>query len=109
MSDAHPWTLEHEVEQFEDDPLEYIRRDLSATADASGSTRRHSASDLVRALMSVGFEGHVTEIMMKFVNQAFATYKADPGGNWRAKDASVYIFTSIASLGSTASHGVTSK
>ncbi len=58
--------------------------------------------------MSVGFEGHITEIIMKFVNQALATYKAGPSENWRAKDAAICLFTSIASLGSTAGQGVTS-
>ncbi|KAF8329082.1 Cse1-domain-containing protein [Cantharellus anzutake] len=98
---------EHEVEQFEDDPLEYIRRDLSAAAEAAGSTRRHAAGDLVRALMSVGFEGQITEIIMNAVNQALATYKTDPN-EWKAKDAAIYLFTSIASLGTTTSQGGTS-
>lgn len=101
-------TVEHEVEQFEDDPLEYIRRDLSLTSEGVGATRRHAASELVRALISVGLEAEVTGIVMGFVVAGLTNYNQSPTENWKAKDAAIYLFTSIASLGSTASQGVTS-
>lgn len=100
--------IEHEEEQFEDDPLEYIRRDLSLSAEGSGSTRRHASSELVRALMSAGLEAEVTEIVLTLVSAALASYAANPSQNWKNKDTAIYMFTSIASLGSTASQGVTS-
>lgn len=99
---------EHEVEQFEDDPLEYIRRDLSLSSEGAGATRRHAASELVRALISVGLESEVTGIVLGFVTSGLAKYNQDPAQNWKAKDAAIYLFTSVASLGSTASQGVTS-
>ena len=40
---------DHEVEQFEDDPLEYIRIDLSIQGTGDTSTRRQAAADLLRA------------------------------------------------------------
>lgn len=101
----HP---EHEEEQLEDDPLEYIRRDLSLSVEGVGSTRRHAASELVRALMSVGLEAEVTHIVQAFVADALRSYASNPTQNWKDKDTAVYLFTSIASLGSTASQGVTS-
>jgi exportin-2 (importin alpha re-exporter) len=71
---------DHDVEQFEDDPLEFIRADLSlpststgmASFSASGSadatTRRQAAADLVRALVSSGYETRTTEIVYTWVN-----------------------------------------
>jgi exportin-2 (importin alpha re-exporter) len=41
---------EHDVEQFEDDPLEFIRLDLSISASGSGTdlaTRRQAAADVL--------------------------------------------------------------
>jgi exportin-2 (importin alpha re-exporter) len=55
---------EHEVEQFEDDPLEYIRRDLSIEG---GQTRRHASAELIRSLISVGLEVEVTTIVQNYV------------------------------------------
>lgn len=99
--------VEHEEEQFEDDPLEYIRRDLSLNVDASGATRRHAASDLVRAFLG-GNEAEVTSIVMALVQSALESYAANPVQNWKNKDTAIYLFTSVASLGSTMSQGVTS-
>ncbi|KAL5508773.1 hypothetical protein ACEPAG_4752 [Sanghuangporus baumii] len=55
----------HEVEQFEDDPLECVRLDLTfasassaAIADgptAEGTTRRQAAADVLRALVTSGY------------------------------------------------------
>jgi exportin-2 (importin alpha re-exporter) len=88
--------------------LEYIRRDLSLSSEGAGATRRHAASELVRALISVGLEAEITEIVMGFVVTGLASYNQNPVENWKAKDAAIYLFASIASLGSTASQGVTS-
>jgi len=77
---AHSHFLDHDVEQFEDDPLEFIRSDLSlpttttgmASFSASGggdaTTRRQAAANLVRALVSSGYEAQVTEIVYTWVN-----------------------------------------
>jgi exportin-2 (importin alpha re-exporter) len=105
---ANSWFhLEHEEEQFEDDPLEYIRRDLSLSMEGACSTRRHAASELVRALMSVGLEAKVTHIVQSFVREALRSYASNPTQNWKDKDTAIYLFSSVASLGSTASQGVT--
>lgn len=88
--------------------MEYIRRDLSLSTEGAGATRRHAASELVRSLMSVGLEAEVTSIVQTFIGAALASYAANPRENWKAKDTAVYLFTSVASLGSTASQGVTS-
>ena len=64
-------SVEHEVEQFEDDPMEYIRRDLSlGTEGVSGSeaTRRQAASELLRALSGIGGEAdqQVTQLVQGY-------------------------------------------
>ena len=106
---ANSWyVLEHEEEQFEDDPLEYIRRDLSLSVEGASSTRRHAASELIRALMSIGLEAEVTHIIQSFVADALRSYASNPAQNWKDKDIAIYLFTSVSSLGVTASQGVTS-
>ncbi|KAF8307881.1 Cse1-domain-containing protein [Clavulina sp. PMI_390] len=102
---------EHEEEQFEDDPLEYIRRDLALSIDpTSGSTRRHAASELVRALLSISteVESTTTTIVQSLITSALSSYAANPQENWKHKDTALALFTAVASLGSTSAMGVTS-
>ncbi|KAG8999003.1 importin-alpha export receptor [Tulasnella sp. JGI-2019a] len=98
---------EHEVEQFEDDPLEYIRRDLSSNTEG-GATRRHAASELVRALVSIGLDAEVTKIVQSYIEIALQQYGQNPAENWKSKDRAIYLLTAIASQASTSQHGVTS-
>ena len=88
-----------DVEMFEDEPIEFIRRDLEGS---DSETRRRAATDFLRQLMEQ-FEHSVTTVVMGYVDQ-FLADKA----NWRSKDTAIYLFTSIAAAGTiTASHGVT--
>ncbi|KAM0752941.1 putative importin-alpha export receptor [Meredithblackwellia eburnea MCA 4105] len=93
-----------EEEMFEDDALEYIRRDLES---ASSETRRQAASDFTKALMEQ-FEGQVTSIVTQYISAYLTQYASDPQGSWRSKDTAIFLLTSIASKGSTVQHGVTS-
>ncbi|KAG8688800.1 importin-alpha export receptor [Ceratobasidium sp. 423] len=107
---------EHEIEQFEDDPLEYIRRDLgsgSAASAGSGAVevtgRRGAATDLLRALMGVGLEAQVTAMVNQAVEGLVGKYKAREGEDaWKYKDTGVYLLGAVAARGSTVQHGVTS-
>ncbi|KAI5122027.1 hypothetical protein M0805_008018 [Coniferiporia weirii] len=111
---------EHEVEQFEDDPLEYVRLDLSfASASAAvgsggltaeGTTRRQAAADVLRALVASGFEADTTEVVLGWVGRGLQAYTSDPRGEntWKRKDESVYLLTAVATRGATAQQGVTS-
>lgn len=68
------------MEQFEDDPLEFIRQDLSLPTAASstasfsssgggdGTTRRQAAADVVKSLVTSGYEAQATEIVLSWVN-----------------------------------------
>lgn len=91
-------------ELFEDDPLDYIRRDLEGS---DSDTRRRSASDFVRGLME-HFEKSVTLIVNDYINHYLSEYSKNPAHNWRAKDTALFLFSAIAIRSSTATGGVTS-
>ena len=94
-----------DLELFEDEPIEFIRRDLEGS---DNDTRRRAATDFLRGLM-VQFEKMVTEVVFKYINHYLAEYSSYPQDKWRSKDTAVYLFSSIAATGSvTASQGVKS-
>ncbi|QRV84475.1 exportin-2 [Ceratobasidium sp. AG-Ba] len=91
----------HEVEQFEDDPLEYIR--------AIFRSRVHPRL-AEAALLGVGLEAQVTKMAEDSVGRLMGMYKAREGGDdaWAHKDTAVYLLSAVAARGSTLQHGVTS-
>lgn len=94
-----------DIEMFEDEPIEFIRRDLEGS---DNDTRRRAATDFLRGLMSQ-FEKLVTQVVYKYINHYLSEYSSDPKNKWRSKDTAVYLFSSIAATGSvTASQGVKS-
>ncbi len=95
---------EADEELFEDNPIEYIRRDLETSMEAD--TRRKAASEFCRSLMEF-FAAEVTTIVSRYIAQYLEQYRADPHANWKQKDTAIYLLTSIASKSSTAQHGVT--
>lgn len=120
---------EHDVEQFEDDPLEFIRMDLSlpisTTGTASfsssgggdGTSRRQAAADVVRALVVSGYEAQVTEIVSSWVNLGLQVknfpfcimyllimlqeYAKNPSENWKSKDSAIFLISAVAIRGVT--------
>lgn len=94
---------EEDEEVFEDNPEEYIRRDIEGS---DVDTRRRAASDLVRALCKF-HEPRVIEIFSHHVAAMLEQYHIDSKKNWRAKDAAVFLVTSLASKKQTAKHGTT--
>ncbi|KAJ9479584.1 Importin alpha re-exporter [Pseudozyma hubeiensis] len=96
---------EADEELFEDNPIEYIRRDLETSMETD--TRRKAASEFCRSLMEF-FAQQVTTIVGRYIGQYLEQYRADPHANWKQKDTAIYLLTSIASKSSTAQHGVTS-
>lgn len=100
---------EHDIEQFEDDPLEFIRLDLSVSASGTDlATRRQAAADVLQALVGSGYEAEATEIVGTWINTGLAEYGSNKGESWKAKDSAVYLLTAVATRGSTSQHGVTS-
>jgi exportin-2 (importin alpha re-exporter) len=90
-------------ELFEDEPIEFIRRDLEG---ADSDTRRRASTDFLRALLTQ-FDELVTGVVMVYVNLHLQDYEKDQSSNWKSKDTAVYLFTSIAATGVvTAGQGV---
>lgn len=95
---------ESDEELFEDEPIEFIRRDLEGS---DGETRRRAATDFLRRLAE-RFEDSVTKVVLKYTDHYLAEYAKDPASNWKAKDTATYLFSAVAAKGvATASHGVT--
>lgn len=94
---------EHDVEQFEDDPLEFIRLDLAVSATGTDlATRRQAAADVLQALVGSGYEADATEIVGSWINKGLKEYSENKEENWKAKDSAVYLLTAVATRGSTA-------
>ena len=96
---------ESDVETFEDEPIEFIRRDLEGSDE---DTRRRAATNFLRKLMEQ-FEKPVTDVVTRYVNHFLAEYAKDRTSNWKAKDTAVHLFSSIAAKGTaTSAKGVLS-
>ncbi|KAK9304581.1 hypothetical protein QLX08_004022 [Tetragonisca angustula] len=94
---------ETDNELFEDNPEEYIRRDIEGS---DVDTRRRAACDLVKVL-SKYFEAKIMEIFGAYIQVMLQNYAEKPAENWRSKDAAIYLVTSSASKAQTQKHGVT--
>jgi exportin-2 (importin alpha re-exporter) len=94
---------ESDVELFEDEPIEFIRKNLEGT---DVDTRRRAATEFIRKLLE-HFEPLVTQVVGKYVQFYLEKYEKNPSEEWMAKDAAVYLFSAIAAKGSvTASQGI---
>lgn len=106
-SSITPLLADHDIEQFEDDPLEFIRLDLAipstSTGGASGEavTRRQAAADVLKALVASGLEEETTQVVGSLIRKGLETYSSNPRENWRSKDVAVYLLGAIATRGST--------
>lgn len=96
---------ESDVEQFEDEPIEFIRKDLEGSDE---DTRRRAATNFLKQLMEQ-FEKPVTDVVSRYVDHFLGEYAKDKTNNWKAKDTAVHLFSSIAAKGvATAAKGVLS-
>ncbi|KAL9128218.1 MAG: hypothetical protein Q9217_003064 [Psora testacea] len=93
-----------DMELFEDEPIEFIRRDLEGS---DSDTRRRAATDFLRQLMAK-FEAMVSRVVLRYIDHYLSEYAQSPGTNWKAKDTAIYLYSAIAAKGTiTASQGVT--
>lgn len=93
---------ESDVEMFEDEPIEYIRRDLEGSDTDS---RRKAATDFMRKLMEQ-FTELVTGVVGKYI-QHYLTAFTQNSSDWKSKDTAVYLFSAIAASGTiTVAQGV---
>jgi exportin-2 (importin alpha re-exporter) len=88
-------------ELFEDDPIEFIRRDLEGS---DSDTRRRGCMDFLREL-SYKNEAKLTNVVMKFVTEFLAAYNSNKE-NWRQKDTAIFLFSSISAKGNVTTAGV---
>lgn len=84
---------EAELETFEDEPLDYVRRDLEGYVDED--SRREACFALVKGLMQF-FEEQTSTLLLSYATQYLQLYTEDPAKRWREKDAALNIFTSVA-------------
>ena len=89
-------------ELFEDNPEEWIRRDLEGSDQA---TRRRASCDLIRSL-SRNFESQITEIFGQHINNALNAYNSNKT-DWKSKEAAVFLVASLGTKKKTERHGVT--
>lgn len=90
-------------ELFEDNPDEYIRRDIEGS---DIDTRRRAACDLVKTL-SQNFEAKIIEIFGQYLQVLLGRYAENPAANWKSKDTAIYLVMALANRGSTQKMGVT--
>ncbi|KAF9905820.1 importin-alpha export receptor, partial [Lobosporangium transversale] len=83
---------ESDEELFEDEPIEYIRRDLEGS---DSETRRRAATELVRGLLDQ-FPTEVTAIITNYIQHYLQRYNSNVAQNWKDKDAAMFLLTSIA-------------
>lgn len=95
---------ESDEELFEDDPIEYIRRDLEGS---DSDTRRRACTDFLKELKEKN-ESLVTNVVMAHIKKFFDQYNIDHLSNWKYKDLCIYLFTSLAINGKVTGAGVSS-
>ncbi|MCJ1310181.1 importin-alpha export receptor [Agyrium rufum] len=94
---------ESDMELFEDEPIEFIRRDLEGP---DNDTRRRAATDFLRSLIDQ-FDKLVTEVVLRYITHYLNAYSQDPTTEFKSKDTAVYLFSAIAAKGTvTALKGV---
>lgn len=83
---------ETDEELFEDEPIDYIRRDLEGS---DSETRRRAATELVRGLLDQ-YPTEVTGIITNYIQHYLQRYNTNITENWKDKDAALFLLTSIA-------------
>ena len=102
------------MDQLEDDPLEFIRVEFSITSFSSsasgniglsveGTTRRQAAADILRALVTSGFEDHATSIVRIWIERCLSQYDQhrNTRDSWKNKDAAIHLLVAVAGKGGT--------
>lgn len=95
---------ESDIELFEDDPIEFIRRDLEGSDD---DTRRKACTDFLKELKENN-QSLVTNIFLNHMKIFFEKYQSDPLEFWKFKDLYIYLFTTLAINGTLSTNGVSS-
>ncbi|CAF2452132.1 unnamed protein product [Rotaria sp. Silwood2] len=94
---------ESDVEEFEDNPEEYIRKDIEKSDSA---TRRRAACDFLQALC-IFFESQVIALYSQYIEAMQKEYLQNPTQNWSKKDTCIFLVLALASKGETQKLGIT--
>lgn len=89
----------HDIEQFKDDPLEFIHLNLALPSGrgiggagrgigdvSKASTQQQAAVAVLQALIGSGYWTEMMEIMGTWIQMGLEAYSRDANGNWMAKD-----------------------
>lgn len=90
---------ESDEELFEDDPIEYIRRDLEGS---DSDTRRRGAIDFLRELKAKN-DSLVTQVVFQYITHYLQEYHKFPQ-QWKYKDLAIYLFTALATKSSSSTN-----
>lgn len=90
-----------DCEMFEDNPDEYIKRDIEGS---DSDTRRRSACELVKGLRK-HYEEPVSNIFTAYINLLLQQHAEDADNGWRHKDAAIYLVTALSVTTSTQKRG----
>ena len=82
---------EVDIEQFEDDPAEYILSDMEGS---DSETRRRCSINLLRA-MCRQFEAQTTAIVLEHLASLLDNYARDQTNNWGQKDAAILLVLAV--------------
>eukprot|EP00177_Eucheuma_denticulatum_P000306 GFKZ01000528.1.p1 GENE.GFKZ01000528.1~~GFKZ01000528.1.p1 ORF type:complete len:1049 (-),score=163.16 GFKZ01000528.1:132-3134(-) len=89
---------EEDEELFEDNPVEYVRRDMEGS---DTDTRRRGAVELIKGLC-MHWEKPVTDIFASYIQEMLA-----PQADWRKKDTVIYVITALGWKKGTLAGGAT--
>ena len=93
---------ETDVEQFEDDPSDYILADMEGS---DSETRRRCSIDLLRA-MCRNYEQQATAIVKEHLQTLLTNFTTDPVNNWGQKDAAILLVLAVSVRRESAMGGV---
>lgn len=96
---------ESDLEIFEDEPMEFIKRDAEGGQELSN--RYGSAVALIHGLMEF-HRNEMTQILCETVTKCLAEYSLHPSKNWKSKLLATQIFSAVGALGYADAFGVTS-
>lgn len=89
---------EEDIELFEDNPVEYVRRDMEGS---DTETRRRGAVELVKGLCS-HYETAVTKLLSSYISEMLA-----PPADWKKQDTALYAMTAVGWKSGTKADGAT--
>lgn len=96
-----------DAEEFEDNPEEFIRRDIEGS---DRFTRRKSACDLLRN-MRRNFDAQISDLALTVIQTLLRKYAANPAAPqaWMAKETAVQMYLAVGISGFTVRNGVSEE